>query len=94
MFHMILKFFVTTSSFLASTKHFIVKNPSPAFVNSLETQNIPFLRHLQTLLIEFSADLTKIRGLEDIPTVKLRHLSNLSDISGLVRNLYVELLKM
>lgn len=87
--HMLVKH---SSSSLISTRHFSFRYPKVR--NSLfGIQNIPFFRNLQTLIIEYNRFLTQIKGLEDIPTVKLRCLHNLSDISGLGRNRYVELVK-
>ncbi len=79
------------SSFLVSTKHFKWCYPLVTYGNLIETQNIPFFRHLQTLVIEHTTHLTRISGLEDVPTVKLRYLANLTDITGLGRNYLVEL---
>lgn len=84
-------FLESIPSFLPSTKHFMIIEPPLFLAKSIENGNLPFLKNLQTLTIEGSDNIRFIKGLEDIPTVILTFMRNLSDINGLGRNRRVEL---
>ncbi len=80
---------VKSTSFLSFTKSLTIS--SFHFPQATLTELTPTLKHLQSLTIQNSEVIIEIKGLEDIPTVKLINLPSVSDISGLGRNHNVEL---
>ncbi len=78
-------------SFLAKTQHLTLSNSSFLFSKSKIIDYGTLFRHLESLTIENVDLLTEVKGLEDIPTVRLINLPFLSNISGLGRNHCVEL---
>ncbi len=74
-----------------NTHSLTVTGLSSLLINRLESGNISFFQHLQSLTINSISDIFEIKGLEDIPTVRLLDLESLTDISGLGRNCCVEL---
>ncbi len=75
----------------AETRDFTMERFSFAISMMIEDGTIAFFRHLQSLTIQNTGFLAEIRGLEDIPTVRLINLNSLRDVSGLGRNRCVEL---
>ncbi len=79
------------SSFLSKTKHLSLSNSFFQFSKNNLVEYATIFRHLESLTIENASLLTEVKGLEDIPTVRLINLPFLSDISGLGRNHCIEL---
>lgn len=72
-------------------QYLTVKKASLSLGTAISAGRVACFQHLQSLTLTHSDRIRYIRGLEDIPTVKLILLESLVSISGLGRNRCVEL---